>query len=105
MGAKGDDCLVGPYRPALLRVGALRGLLRCALQAEDRECRAIVEQAAAVGVMYLSTMVGLGTDGLLAARYESSTCGECRCMQYVTCDFMYTYQLVHSICSIYCYRL
>ena len=57
LGARGDDCLVGPYRPALLRAGALGGLLRCALRSDAGEVRGIVEQAAAVGVMYLATMV------------------------------------------------
>ena len=112
MDSKGDECLVGPYRPALLKAGALvrcsrvtssgPGMLFCAvympvaatmscmcivpscgcalsqtssarlngcsvqeclLQAalsppHDARCRAVVEMAASVGVMYLSTMAG-----------------------------------------------
>ncbi len=59
IGAKGDDCMWGPYREALLEAGALRVLLEAALApTEDDNCRKVIEKAAAVGVMYLCTVVG-----------------------------------------------
>ena len=48
----------GPYREALLEAGALRVLLEAALApTEDDNCRKVIEKAAAVGVMYLCTVV------------------------------------------------
>ncbi len=58
IGAKGDECMWGPYREALLEAGALRVLLEAALApTEDDNCRKVIEKAAAVGVMYLCTVV------------------------------------------------
>lgn len=58
IGAKGDECMWGPYRVALLEAGALRVLLEAALApTEDDNCRKVIEKAAAVGVMYLCTVV------------------------------------------------
>ena len=58
IGAKGDDCMWGPYRVALLEAGALRVLLEAALApTQDDNCRKVIEKAAAVGVMYLCTVV------------------------------------------------
>ena len=58
IGAKGDECMWGPYREALLQAGALRVLLEAALApTEDDNCRKVIEKAAAVGVMYLCTVV------------------------------------------------
>lgn len=58
IGAKGDDCLTGPFREKLLEIGAFGGLLFAALHPhEEEEFRSIIEQSAAIGVMYLSTMV------------------------------------------------
>lgn len=59
IGAEGDECMVGPYRQKLLKLGAFGSLLRAALTSVlDNECDEIIQQAAAIGVMYLSTMVG-----------------------------------------------
>ena len=58
IGAKGDECMWGPYRVALLEAGALRVLLEAALApTRDETCRKVIEKAAAVGVMYLCTVV------------------------------------------------
>lgn len=58
LGASGDACLAGPFRQRLLAVGAFGALLRAALASTgDDPCDAIIQQTAAVGVMYLSTMV------------------------------------------------
>eukprot|EP00983_Pelagomonas_calceolata_P113248 1159965-Pelagomonas_calceolata.AAC.5 len=79
----GDECMYGPYRTKLLEMGALGGLLRAALTSVmDEECDMVVQQvmygifeaglarlsltlfypdrlqAAAIGIMYLSTMAG-----------------------------------------------
>ena len=60
IGAKGDECMWGPYRGALLEAGALRVLLEAALApTQDEACRKVIEKAAAVGVMYLCTVVSL----------------------------------------------
>ena len=60
IGAKGDECMWGPYREALLEAGALRVLLEAALApTQDEVCRKVIEKAAAVGVMYLCTVVSL----------------------------------------------
>jgi hypothetical protein len=60
VGAKGDTCLVGPYRERLLRVGTLGALLRAALASSaDCTCNNIIQQTAAVGIMFLATMVRL----------------------------------------------
>mmetsp|Transcript_26929 Transcript_26929/g.69418 ORF Transcript_26929/g.69418 Transcript_26929/m.69418 type:complete len:871 (-) Transcript_26929:1245-3857(-) len=59
IGAEGDECMYGPYRTKLLEMGALGGLLRAALTSVmDEECDMVVQQAAAIGIMYLSTMAG-----------------------------------------------
>lgn len=59
VGAKGDGCLWGPFRPKLLSVGTLGALLRAALtSSHDDPCNNIIQQTAAVGIMYLTTMVG-----------------------------------------------
>lgn len=59
LSARGDDCMFGPYREELLRQGVLDALLQVALTPPDDEaCRSVVQQAASVGVMYLSTMAG-----------------------------------------------
>ena len=80
IGAKGDECMWGPYREALLQAGALRVLLEAALApTEDDNCRKVIEKAAAVGVMYLCTVVSILTT-------ESS------CQIYLTCFHkLYTY--------------
>lgn len=61
IGAEGDECLVGPFRQALLDAGALAALLRAALGArsgsEADEVDRIVQQSSAVGIMYLATQV------------------------------------------------
>jgi hypothetical protein len=58
LGAKGDACLWGPFRAKLLSIGALGVLLRAALvSSSDDPCNNIIQQTAAVGIMYLSTMV------------------------------------------------
>ncbi len=62
IGAKGDECMWGPYREALLEAGALTVLLEAALApTEDDNCRKVIEKAAAVGVMYLCTVVSSRT--------------------------------------------
>jgi hypothetical protein len=59
LGAAGDECMSGPHRDRLLASGAFGCLLRAALTTVgDEECDMIVEQAAAIGIMYLSTMAG-----------------------------------------------
>lgn len=59
IGAEGDECMHGPYRTKLLEAGAFGALLRAALTSVmDPDCDMIVQQAAAIGVMYLSTMAG-----------------------------------------------
>lgn len=67
LGARGDDCLVGPHRERLLAAGALAGLLRAALAsaADTDACAAVVQQTAAVGIMYCTTMVGPAARGRL----------------------------------------
>lgn len=58
MGAQGDACLWGPFRAQLLSVGALGALLKAALMSSsDDPCNNIIQQTAAVGIMYLTTMV------------------------------------------------
>lgn len=58
LGAKGDGCLWGPFRTQLLAVGTLGVLLRAALtSSSDDPCNNIIQQTAAVGIMYLTTMV------------------------------------------------
>lgn len=58
LGAKGDTCLWGPFRTKLLEVGALGALLKAALMSSsDDPCNNIIQQTAAVGIMYLTTMV------------------------------------------------
>jgi hypothetical protein len=58
LGAKGDSCLWGPFRTKLLSVGTLGALLKAALMsASDDPCNNIIQQTAAVGIMYLTTMV------------------------------------------------
>ena len=60
IGAKGDDCMWGPYREVLLQAGALEVLLEAALApTQDDNCRKVIEKAAAVGIMYLCTVVSL----------------------------------------------
>ena len=45
IGAKGDDCMVGPYRTKLLEAGAFGVLLRAALTSVlDEQCDMIVQQ-------------------------------------------------------------
>ncbi|GAX81636.1 hypothetical protein CEUSTIGMA_g9064.t1 [Chlamydomonas eustigma] len=59
IGARGEDCLVGPYRLQLLELGTFSSLLRAALAGViDETCNLVVQQAAAVGLMYLCTMAG-----------------------------------------------
>lgn len=66
IGAKGDECMWGPYREALLEAGALRVLLEAALApTQDEVCRKVIEKAAAVGVMYLCTVVSLPSSAAL----------------------------------------
>lgn len=69
LGARGDACLVGPFRARLLEAGAFGALLRAALGSGAGErCDAVIQQTAAVGIMYLSTMVrGGGARALQAA--------------------------------------
>jgi len=60
IGAKGDDCLTGPYRKQLISAGSLNALLAALLHPpNDQSCKSIVEETAAIGFMYLSTMVAL----------------------------------------------
>lgn len=48
----------GPYREVLLQAGALQTLLEAALAPTiDENCRKVIEKAAAVGIMYLCTVV------------------------------------------------
>ena len=62
IGAKGDECMWGPYREVLLQAGALEVLLEAALApTQDDNCRKVIEKAAAVGIMYLCTVVRLAT--------------------------------------------
>jgi hypothetical protein len=50
--------MIGPYRKKLLGLGAFGSLLRAALTTVmDAACDRIIQQAAAIGVMYLSTQV------------------------------------------------
>eukprot|EP00803_Ostreobium_quekettii_P006067 evm.model.scf_440.6 EVM.evm.TU.scf_440.6 scf_440:39552-53991(-) len=59
LGAKGDDCLEGPFRAKLIEIGAFGGLLLSALEPPpEDDCRQIIQQSSAVGVMYLSTVAG-----------------------------------------------
>lgn len=59
IGARGDDCLTGPYRGKLLQVGAFGSLLKAALSSPaGSRGDDIIQQAAAVGIMYLSTAAG-----------------------------------------------
>ncbi|WIA12059.1 hypothetical protein OEZ85_012136 [Tetradesmus obliquus] len=59
LGARGDTCLTGPFRSRLLNVGAFGALLKAALASSaDDPCDAIIQQTAAVGIMYMSTMAG-----------------------------------------------
>jgi hypothetical protein len=58
LGARGDTCLTGPFRSRLLNVGTFGALLKAALAScADDPCDAIIQQTAAVGIMYMSTMV------------------------------------------------
>lgn len=64
LGVKGDGCLWGPFREKLLSVGALGALLKAALMSSsDDPCNNIIQQTAAVGIMYLSTMVSQRIQG------------------------------------------
>ncbi|MEW5306191.1 MAG: hypothetical protein WDW36_008675 [Sanguina aurantia] len=67
IGAEGDECMNGPYRTQLLEIGAFGALLRAALTSVlDPECDVIIQQAAAIGVMYMSSMAGAVDPGELA---------------------------------------
>lgn len=58
LGAKGDTCLWGPFREKLLSIGTLGALLRAALMSSrDDPCNNIIQQTAAVGIMYLCCQV------------------------------------------------
>ena len=58
IGAQGDDCMTGPHRQQLLDAGAFDALLSALVHPpEDPSCKSVVEESAAIGVMYLSTMV------------------------------------------------
>ena len=59
IGVKGDACLSGPFRKRLLQMGAFTALLKAALLSpkDDASCDLIIQQAAAIGIMYLCTMV------------------------------------------------
>lgn len=58
IGAKGDACMTGPHRKQLLDAGAFPSLLFALTHPpNDPSCKSVVEQSAAIGVMYLSTMV------------------------------------------------
>ncbi|DBA90981.1 TPA: hypothetical protein ACH3X2_004190 [Trebouxia sp. C0005] len=71
IGAKGDECMWGPYREALLEAGALRVLLEAALApTADDNCRRVLEKAAAVGVMYLCTVAAALDSNCLAMLAE-----------------------------------
>lgn len=60
LGAKGDSCLEGPFRQQLLGVGTFGALLKAALACSPEDvCDAIIQQTAAVGLMYLATSVSL----------------------------------------------
>eukprot|EP00198_Chlamydomonas_reinhardtii_P003541 XP_001692877.1 flagellar associated protein [Chlamydomonas reinhardtii] len=59
IGAEGDECMFGPFRQKLLGLGAFGALLRAALSSVlESDCDRIIQQAAAIGLMYLSTMAG-----------------------------------------------
>lgn len=61
IGAKGDTCLSGPFRERLLAVGAFGALLKAALACSaDEPHDAMIQQTAAVGIMYMATMVSPG---------------------------------------------
>ena len=58
IGAQGDDCMSGPHRKQLIDAGTFHALLSALVHPpEDTSCKSIVEESAAIGVMYLSTMV------------------------------------------------
>lgn len=59
IGAEGEKSMNGPFREKLLSVNAFGALLRAALSSVmEPECYQIIQQAAAIGAMYLSTMAG-----------------------------------------------
>ncbi|KAK9816567.1 hypothetical protein WJX72_002063 [[Myrmecia] bisecta] len=67
IGAKGNACLTGPHRQALLEEGALAVLLEAALlPVEDPMCSRVIEKATSVGVMYLCTVAGAVAPSVLA---------------------------------------
>lgn len=58
IGARGEACMTGPHRKQLLDAGAFHALLSALVRPpEDPSCKSVVEESAAIGVMYLSTMV------------------------------------------------
>lgn len=59
LGAEGDACMNGPHRTKLLELGAFGTLLRAALKSvDDEECDMIVQQASAIGLMFLASVAG-----------------------------------------------
>lgn len=54
-----------PRRSKLLGAGAFGALLRAALgSAAEEHCDSIIQQTAAVGIMYLATMVGVAMQSI-----------------------------------------
>ena len=61
----------GPYREVLLQAGALEVLLEAALApTQDDNCRKVIEKAAAVGIMYLCTVVRQSSDGPIKSSWH-----------------------------------
>ncbi|KAL3152291.1 hypothetical protein ABBQ32_001362 [Trebouxia sp. C0010 RCD-2024] len=85
IGAKGDECMWGPYREALLEAGALRVLLEAALApTQDETCRKVIEKAVAVGVMYLCTVAQALDSACLAMLAEvMGRTGQLDTMEYL----------------------
>ena len=75
----------GPYREVLLQAGALEVLLEAALApTQDDNCRKVIEKAAAVGIMYLCTVVRLATKPTMPC---SRSAGMCLCRCFATDPF------------------
>lgn len=108
LGARGDTCLTGPFRTRLLNVGAFGALLKAALaSSSDAPCDAIIQQTAAVGIMYMATMVS-GVGGMLvitladafvtAVKVHPSVCYQCQ----QTCTFAAECTWTGALRSVLC---
>ena len=77
IGAQGDACMTGPHRKKLLDAGAFHALLSALSDPpEDPSCKPIVEESAAIGFMYLSTMVTIYSPCRKSTRVVSSQAEE-----------------------------